>query len=176
MKDIVTGTIITLLIGGTAYTFSQSDVIQNFAEDTGLTQEQAEQYINEIPENELGSWGEIGSDFVGEGQTWLSIADEIDCVNYDYEWESTILSCSEGKTQFNTLSRNSNSLGQAYTKLDSDSASEYDMSETIKLIDQMNDNYRFEIVAAVFDRPTIDEWIRTNSYNKALLKAALESN
>ena len=53
MKDFITKTAVTLLIGGTIFTVSQVDIAQNFAEDTGLTQEQAEQYINEIPEEEL---------------------------------------------------------------------------------------------------------------------------
>ena len=99
IKNIATGAIITLLIGGTAYTINQSDVIKNFSDDTGLTQEQAEQYINEIPEEELVSWGEIGSGYMSEGEELLDVAYEIDCANYEYEWESATLSCPEGKAQ-----------------------------------------------------------------------------
>lgn len=176
MGRIVTGTIVTLLVGGTVFSVSQSDIIQNFADDTGLTQEQAEQYINEIPEEELASWDEIGLTHINEGKDFLSVVDETDCVNYEYEWESATLSCLEGKTQLNKLSRDNSSLGQAYVKLGSDSASEDDMLKTIRLIDQLNSDYQFEIIRVTFDWLTIDEWKKTNSYNKALLQAVLESN
>lgn len=175
IKSIATGTIITLLIGGTAYTINQGDVIQNFSEDTGLSQEQAEQYINEIPEEEFASWNLIGSDFINMGQEFISGLTEVDCVNYEYEWESAILSCSEGRTQMDKLGRDSISLGQAYKKLGSESASEDDISKTIMFIDQLNFDYQLEIVNTILDPSEIDEMKKTNSYNKALLKTILES-
>ena len=176
MKDIIIKTVVTILIGGVAYTISQSDIVQNFAEDTGLTQEQAEQYINEIPEETLVSWDEIGSEQINIGQEILDAAYEIDCVDYKYEWELATLSCFEGKTQLNKLAEDSILLGQAYVKLGSDSASEDDITETIRLIDQLNSDYQFEIVSATLDWSIIDEVKKTNSYNKAVLKAALESD
>lgn len=175
MKRAVIGTILTLIIGGTAYTVSQTDVINNFADDTGLTQEQAEQYINAIPEEDLASWDQIGSDLVTEGQGLFNLVNEIDCVNYEYEWESATLSCLEGKTQVNKVARDTSALGQAYIKLGSDSATKDDMSATIKLIDQLNSDYQLEIIGSVLSFSTIDDVKKTNSYNKALLKAALES-
>ena len=176
IKDLATGTVITLLIGGTAYTVSQTDVIRNFADDTGLTQEQAEQYKNKISDEEFVSFNQLGSDFINDGQELLSLASEIDCVNYEYEWESASLSCYQGKTQIEKIGRDSISLGQAYRKLDSDSASADDISETIVLIDQLNSDYQLQIVNSVLDRSTIDEIRRTNSYNKAILQAALEGS
>src|SRR3989344_4955751 len=142
LTKLATGAIITLIIGGTAYSFNQADVVKNFAEDTGLTQQQAEQYISGISED---------------------------------EWESGTLSCSEGKAQINKIARDSISLGQAYIKLVSDSASKNDISATIGLIDQQNDSLESQILISLIDRATIDEMKQTNSYNKALLKAALES-
>ncbi len=165
-----------MLIGGTIYTVSQSDIIQNFSEDTGLTQEQAEQYINAIPEDELAPWDEMGSDFINQGRDLLSIVNEIDCVNYEYEWESVVLSCPKAKTQLDKLARDSNALGQAYTKLGSDSASKEDIAETIRLIDQLNSDYQLGVVSILIDWSTVDETKKTNSYNKAVLKAALESD
>lgn len=176
MGDTITKIVITILIGGVAYTVSQGDIIQNFAEDTGLTQKQAEQYINEIPEEELASWEQIGSELINESQVILDLAYEIDCVDYEYEWESAALSCFEGKTQLNKLARDNSSLGRAYIKLSLDSASEDDIAKTIKLIDQLNSDYQFEIVSVLLDWSTIDEIKKTNSYNKAVLKAALESD
>ena len=84
MKDLIKGGIITLLIGGSAYTISQSDVIKNFADDTGLTQEQAEEYVNNISEDELFSFDKIGADLIDEGKEIDSLTPEIDCVNYEY--------------------------------------------------------------------------------------------
>ena len=176
MKNIITGTVITLLIGGASYTISQSDIIQNFAEDTGLTQEQAEEYINEISEEELASWDQIGSEFINDGKVLFDVLYEIDCENYEYEWESATLSCLEAKTQLDKLARDTSSLGQAYMKLGSDSASEDDIAETIRLIDRLNSDYQLEVVSITLDWSTIDETKKTNSYNKALLKAALESD
>jgi len=176
MKDLIKGGIITLLIGGSAYTISQSDVIKNFADDTGLTQEQAEEYVNNISEDELFSFDKIGADLIDEGKEIDSLTPEIDCVNYEYEWESARLSCQEGKAQLGILARDYISLGEAYIKLSSDSASEADMSETIRLIDRLNSDFQLEMVSAILDLATIDEIRKTNSYNKAILKAALESD
>lgn len=175
IKNIAIGGVATLIIGGTAYTFNQEDVVQNFSDDTGLTQEQAEQYINEIPEEEMVPFAELGSDEISYGQEMLTAANEIDCANYEYEWESTAISCLEGKSQFEKLARTSISLGQAYIRLDSDSASEADIAETIRLLDLINSYYDSAIVAYLYDLETIAEIKKTNSFNKALLKAALES-
>lgn len=176
IKNIITGTIITVVIGGTAYTVSQSDIIKNFADDTGLSQEQAEQYVNAIPEEDLVTFSELGNDLIDGGRGLLNMANDIDCINYEYEWESNTLSCPNAKEQINKIYRDTNSLGILFRKLDSDSASEEDIYETIRLIDQLNYDYQLEVADVLWDQPTIDGLKKTNSYNKALLKAALESN
>jgi len=175
IKNIVIGTIVTIIIGGTAYSVNQADIVKNFADDTGLTKEQAEQYIKEIPEEELVAWGELGSYTINNGQELLKMAKEIDCINYEYEWELLTSSCAEGKSQITKLARDWISLGQSYIKLNSDSASESDIRETIQLIDQVNSDFQFEIISGALDQPTIDEERRANSYNKATLKAVLDS-
>ncbi len=176
IKGAIVGTVITLVVGGTVYTISQEDVIKNFASDTGLTQEQAMHYIDEITEDQLATWDEIGSDMINESQELLNVANEIDCVNYEYEWESLTLACSEGKMQINKLAEDLGSLGQSYVKLGSDSAAEGDMREAIRLIDQLNSSYHLEIVSAIIDQSIINEEIKTNSYNKALLQTVLEGD
>ena len=175
MKDIIKGAIITLVIGGSAYTFSTADVVQNFAEDTGLSQEQAEQYISEVDEDDLASFDMIGSQFVSDGQQFLDLASEIDCTDNEYEWESISLSCKKAKEQVGRLARSYIALGNVYIRLVSDSASRDDMSEAISLIDQLNSDLESDIVPVLLDLETIDEEKKTNSYNKAVLKAALES-
>lgn len=175
MKDLIKGGIITIIIGGSAFTFSQVDVAKNFAEDTGLTQEQAEQYIDEIDESDLVSFDEVGSSFISDGETLVYIASEIDCVNYEYEWESTSLSCQDGKIQINKTGNDSILLGQSYIKLSYDSASEVDITKTISLIDQLNSDYKFEIIRIMLDSEIIDENKKSNSFNKAILETALEA-
>lgn len=173
IKNIATGAVITLIIGGAAYNISQEDVIQNFADDTGLTQEQAEQYINQIPEDQMDTFSVVGSDFLKEGRELLEIANDVDCINYEYDWS---ISCLVGKSQINKLAKDSTSLGYAFRKLDSDSASEEDIAETIRLIDQINSDYELEMAYNLWDLSELSDAKKINSYNKALLKAALESN
>ncbi|MEN9921090.1 MAG: hypothetical protein RLZZ517_68 [Candidatus Parcubacteria bacterium] len=175
IKNAVIGGVITLLVGGTAYTISQTDVAKNFANDTGLTQEQAEQYVNNVKEEDLASWDTVGSSFITDGQEILEIAKGIDCQNYEYEWESTSLTCIEGKMQMNKFANNSILLGKAFKKLDVDGATKDDMRETIILIDQMNSNFKFEIVTSLLSASEIDEMKKTNSYNKSLLKTIVET-
>lgn len=176
IKEVAVGTVATIVIGGTAYTINQADVVNNFADDTGLTQQQAEQYVNEVDESDLVSYSELGSDYIDEGQEVRNIAAQTDCLNYEYEWESATLSCKKGKTQLNKIGKDSILLGRAYKKLDSDSASKNDISRTIKLIDDLNAGYELDIVSRILDSATIDEVKKTNSYNKAVLEATLESD
>lgn len=175
MKDLIKGGIITLVIGGSIFTFSQADVVKNFSEDTGLTKEQAEQYINELDEDELIPYDELGKSLISDGNKLLDVASEVDCLNYEYEWESSSLSCQKGKSQINKISNDSILLGESYIKLSTDSASESDIRKTISLIDEYNSNYDFEIISSILDQKTIDEDKKTNSFNKALLKSAVES-
>lgn len=176
IKNIIGGGIITIFVGGAAFSFSQQDVVDNFASDTGMTQEQAEQYVNAIPEEELATWTEIGTDYVTESGKTLVMANEIDCVNYEYEWESPTLTCSQGKAQLQKIANTEKSLGQSYIKLDSDTAVAEDMRTTISFLDMLDSDYEHEISTTVFDTKVLDEIKTTNSYNKSLLKAALESN
>lgn len=174
MKGIFKG-IITIAIGGTIFSISQTDLIKNFSKETGLSQEEAQQYIENVTEDDLASFNEIGSDFISDGQDVLNSAKEIDCVNYFYEWETTTMSCEKGKSQLIKLGNDEVALGKAYTILASESASKEDMSSVISLIDKLNADLSLEIVNYILDPQTIDETRKTNSFNKALLQSALES-
>jgi len=132
--------IITLIIGGTVYRISQGDIVSKFSEETGMSQKEAEQYIENIPEDELVSFDEVGSDIITEGQEILSIVSEIDCVNYYYEWETDTLSCEEGKSQFKNFGESEIALGEAYKVLNSDSATTEDIYSVIRLIDRVLDS------------------------------------
>lgn len=176
IKNIITGGIITIFVGGAAFSFSQQDVIDNLASDTGLTAEQAEQYVNNIPEEDLASWDEIGAMYVSESELTRASANEIDCINYEYEWESNTLTCSQGKTQLVKIANTEKLLGQSYTKLSSDEATPDDMRTVIMYLNQLDSDYAHEVSLAVFGNAALEEIKMTNSYNKSLLKAALESN
>jgi len=167
--------IITLIIGGTVYSVSQADIASKFSEETGMSQKEAEQYVENIPDDELVSFDELGSGIITDGQGILRNASEIDCVNYYYEWETDTLSCEEGKSQFKKFGESEIALGEAYKVLSSESASTEDIYSVIWLIDRVNENYSLEIIIELLDYSEIDEAIKTNLYNKAVLQAALDS-
>lgn len=167
--------IITLIIGGTAYSISQADVAKKFSEETGMSQSAAEQYVENIPEDELVSFAELGSNLISSGEDSLDVASDIDCINYIYQWESGTLTCDEGKEQIIKFGESEIALGKAYKVLSSESATEADINSVIKLIDRVNENYELEIIDKLLDQSDIDEAIKTNLYNKSLLRAALDS-
>lgn len=175
LKNIITGGIITLVVGGAAFTFTQEAVVDNFAKDTGLTQEQAEQYVNNIPEEELVSFDKLGQSYISASEDTLEYSNSIDCESYEYEWESVTLSCAAGKAQLRKTSNTEKLVGQGFITLSSDSATREDMSSVIGYLDQLNSDYSLAISRAIFEETVLDEFKKTNSYNKSILKAALES-
>jgi hypothetical protein len=167
--------IITLIIGGTVYSVSQADIVSKFSAETGMSQQEAEAYVESISDEELVPFDELGADFIAEGQEIIQIASEIDCVTYYYDWESETLSCEEGKSQFRKFGESEMALGKAYQAISSESASIEDIQAVIWHLDKVNENYNLEIMIALLDYSERDEAIKTNLYNKALLQAALES-
>lgn len=175
MKKLL-GTIMTLVIGGTVYTVSQADVAKNLSKDTGMTQQEAQQYVENVSEDDLVPYDKVGSELTSDGQSILSVASDLDCVNYDYEWETLSLTCEVGQSQLKKIGNNEIALGKAYTRLSSESASRDDISLVINLIDRVNADLNLGIVSIMLDYSSINETRKTNSYNKALLQAALDSN
>ena len=174
-KGII-GAIVTVVIGGAVYSVNQADIVENFSKDTGMSQEASEQYVESITEDDMVSYDEYGLDAIALGEDFISAAAEIDCVNYEYEWETISLSCEEGKSQFIRLGNGEIALGKAYRILDSESASTEDISTVINLIGKSNANLSLEIISQLLDYPTIFEMKKENSYNKAVLQAALDSD
>lgn len=175
IKNIIVGGAITLIIGGTAYSFTQQDVVNNLSTETGMTQEQATQYINDIPEEDLASWDVIGNDFIVESNKTRSQATEIDCENYEYDWESPTLTCASGKLQLQKIADAEQATGEAYIKISLDTAVKEDVQALINMLDELNAVYNLEVMKNVYTKAELDELITGNSYNKAILKAALES-
>ena len=174
MKSLIKGAIV-LVIGGVAYSFSQADVARNMSKDTGMTEKQATQFIESIPENELASWTEVGEDYVLFGKELKQIANESNCNEWQFDWESPTLSCEKGLSQIATWGENQIALGNSYIKLDSSNDTDKDMIQTINLIGQFNANLALEIIVNVVDELTLSDWYITNSYNKALLQSAFDN-
>ncbi len=174
-KGGIIGAIITVVRGGTAFSVSRTDIVKNFSNDTGMSQEEAQKYVENITEDDLFSYDEIGSDFISDGEEILRVASDIDCINYKYEWETNTLSCEEGKSQLKSYGTNEVALGKAYTALASESATKDDIPLAINLIDKHNANLNLDIINQFFDYSEIDEIRKTNSYNKAVLQSVLDS-
>ncbi len=121
------------------------------------------------------SYDELGQSYIDEGNATLEIVDEIDCVNYTYDWESSTMSCSDAVNQLIKTGNDEIAVGRSYIRLDADSAGRADIMNTINLLETVNQDYSFEIISRIWDNATLDEAQNTNSYNKALLEAALES-
>lgn len=173
---MVVGGVITVVIGGTAYTVNQTDIVKNFANDTGLSQQEAEKYVGQIKEEDLVSYEELGNGHIDEGKQLLSNSDQIDCTDNQYDWESSTLTCDAGKAQLQKTGRDSIKLGESYKKLSSESASKNDISATIGDIDTLNSDYDAEIITKLLSKADIDDAKKTNSYNRATLKTTLDSN
>ncbi|NLB71349.1 MAG: hypothetical protein GX797_05010 [Chloroflexi bacterium] len=172
----VVGGIITLVIGGTAYAITETDVVKNFSKETGMTQQEAQQYVENISEDELVSFEELGVDYITYGQEDLEVAAGIDCETYIYDWQTVTMSCEEGLAQLIEYGESKVALGKAYKELTNDSASDEDIREAIRLIDRFNQSFNSELIKGLFGEAEADEIIKTNLYNKALLQTALDSH
>jgi hypothetical protein len=176
VKQIIGG-VITLVIGGTVFAVSQSDIVSNFSKNSGMTQEQAQEYINNISESDLVSFSKIGQDFIDDGNILLDEARDVDCINYTYGWESSLLSCQNGKNQLQKIGNNEIKLGNCYKSLDTDlgDLAKSKIGECILDIDTVNADFNLAIVAELMDANTITDLKNTNIYNKSILESALES-
>lgn len=176
IKQIVGG-VITLAIGGTVYTVSQTDVTNNFSKNTDLTQQQAQQYINNIPKSDITSFTNAGQELIDDGNSIQNTQSQIDCDNYTYDWESPTLTCLDGKSQLQSISNDEITLGNCYQALDTnlgDSATSK-ISECISDIDTDNAAYKLPIAATLLDNKILMDLTNTNNYNKSVLQAALQS-
>lgn len=174
MVNKVIGGVITFVIGGTMFTVSQSEIATNFASNTGMSQQQAQQYVSNIEQSDLQSFSKIGAHFISDGNLLQSA--NIDCDNYTYEWETASLSCTDGKNQIQKIANDEIALGNCYEALDTkleDSSVKTKISECVTDIDALNEDFNLPIVAVALDSKTITEYKNSNSYNKSLLQAVL---
>lgn len=176
IKGKIIGGVIVLVIGGTGFAVSQTDVINNFAKETGMSQEQAQQYADSI-KNDLDSFSNIGKELVGTGGTLVDESSKIDCDNYTYEWETPSLSCADGKSQMQKIGQDEQKLGECYKALDTDlgAGAKPKMQECINDLDTNSKNLSLPMNKWLLDDKAIEEMAKTNAYNKSILQTALNA-
>ena len=176
MKRIIIGGVITAIIGGTGYTISQKDVVNNFADNTGMSQEQAQQYVNSS-QNDLQSFTKVGGDLTSDGNSILDTASKIDCVNYTYKWVTSAMSCEEGDNELRTIGNNEITMGNCYAALGTDlgSAGQSKINECIDDIDSLDASYDLPIASSFMDSSQVSSIKNSNLYNKSVLQAASNS-
>jgi hypothetical protein len=173
IRRFIVGLLI-LVIGGTACSVGQKEIINNFSEETGMTKQESQQYIENIPEDELISFYELSEDHITAGQEVFKIVTELDCDNYQYEWETETLSCIKGLSQLTTFGVRNLDLGEIYKVLGTGYAFTKTYEEAIALIDLLNESLSSEILVAILGEKSIEEMITTNLYNKAILQTEVE--
>jgi len=174
IKNIIGGGIITLVIGGAAFTFTQEDLTNNFVQETGFTEEQAEEYINDIEEDDWITFTEFGEDYLLESLYTLDILEDLDCEEVEYEWETDGFTCDIAEEQIIEISEAESALGKNLIQLDSPDADTEDIEVTIAGFDAVNDSYRTQAATVLFDEEFVSDTITNNSFNKALLLSGLE--
>lgn len=167
--------IITLVIGGTVYSFNQEKVVNYFSKETGMSQEKAKEYVEGVTEDDLASFSDRGDELIQNGEKFTSAASGMDCFTYQYNWESETLPCSEGQRQAQEFGESEIELGKAYKKLTPSSASKEDITMAITLIDQLIENYQLPVVSKLLEPSDIEELNKINAYNKSLLQTVLDS-
>lgn len=176
LKGKLIGGAIVLVLGGTGFAISQTDVINNFASETGMSQEEAKQYADDI-QDDLESFTNVGQSFIDDGNSILAEQKDIDCVNYTYDWESADLTCQQGKDHIEVVGNQEITLGECYKKLDQDlgSAAISQTKTCIVDIDKLNTSYNKPASSAIWGKEFVDESVKSNLYTKSVLKAAVES-
>lgn len=176
VKKSIVGAVITIVIGGVGYTVTKTDIAKNFAKDTGMSQEQAQQYIDSVKEEDLATFDKIGEEFADGGNKLKQTASQIDCGTYKYDWESDTLPCAKGKSQLDQVADRMVALGKAYIKLADESANKNDIRDTINKIDAVSQAYDYEVFVKGVGQEEVKESKLKLSYNKSLLQAALNKN
>ncbi len=176
LKKIIGG-VIVLVIGGTTYSISQSSVVNNFSKNTGLTQQQSQDYINNIKQSDLKSFTKIGQDLVADGNSITNTSLKLDCINYTYPWVTSSLSCQDGKDQLNKTGNDEIALGNCYQALDTNlgNSANSKINECISDSDPISLDYSLPIVSTFIDSKTITEQKNSIAYDKSILQSALES-
>lgn len=173
---IIAGSI-AVVIGGSTFVIHKSDVVNNFSKNSGLTQQQAQDYVNNIKPSDLISFSKVGQSFISDGNTILSQSSGIDCFNYTYPaWESSTLSCSDGKSQFQEIGNSEITMGNCLQALDANlgGSAKAKINECITDIDTTNRDYDLPVATALLDSKTLADEKNINAYNKSVLEAALQ--
>ena len=178
MIKMFIGGVVAVVIGGTTFAVSQADVVNNLSTNTGMSQEQAQQYVNDIPQSELASFDKIGQSFIDDGNSVFEFLPSIDCVNYVYDWETPAMSCNDGKAQLLTVANDEIKLGKCFKALDTNlgNAAKAKITECLSDINTVDSDFNLPVVTTLLDSKSITESKNTNAYKKSVLQAAIKSN
>ena len=173
MKDILIGGLAVLVIGGAGFVFVQPDVTYTFAEETGMAEVEAHEYVKGAQVG-LKPSSAIGSTLIENGKAIIRTASRIDCVNYVYVWEKQVGGCAEGKHQLETIGTSAMTLGYCYQALGADlgESAKYKMSECIADADRLDASYDLPIANELLGT-SVQDAKNANLYNKSALRTAL---
>lgn len=77
-----------------------------------MTQQESQQYIENISEDELISFYDLSASHITLGEEVFKIVREMDCENYQYDWETETLSCGLGMMQLTLFGGSNIELGE----------------------------------------------------------------
>lgn len=173
MKRVIAGVVLTAIIGGSTYSINQSDVVNHLAENSGLTQQQAQKYVNGLKDH-LVTFHDVGEQLVSDGMGISGKALAIDCVNYTYPWASPSLSCEEGKREIDELGSAEMEVGSCYSALSRDlnNLVRQKIGECIRAIDRLELSIDTPMISKLLGETKIASAHKMNQYNKAILQSA----
>ena len=177
MKRVIGG-VIAMVIGGSAFAIGKSGVVSEFSRNTGLSQQQAQQYVNNIPKSDLVSFSKAGQSFIGDGNSILNQASNIDCLHYTYQWVTSTLSCQDGESQLQSAGNDEVTLGHCYVSLGTNlgNSAKSRMRECISDIDKVDLDYGLPVVTSILNNNESTTAKEANAYNKSVLQTALNSH
>lgn len=176
-KKIVSGIVSVLVIGGVGYAISQSKLVDNFSKETGMSQQEAEEYVKNVKEEDLLGAKELGESYIRHSQETQKTNDEIDCATSTIDFaEDFGTDCVTVKAELTKLRRAEEKIGQAYIKLADDKADRTDTQNVINALDEYVAIIKKPIFSNIFTEESIDDLIKTTAYNKSLLVTALQED
>lgn len=176
-KKLIAAVLALLIVGGFAYTASQTDFFYSEPSTEGQSSpDQSEQNIEVQNPQHLGIYSELGSSYTKDAEEILAIADDTDCEKYSYEWESSTLTCEQGVSQLKNFGEIEVAIGKTLQMIAEEKATRTDISSAIAKIDELNQSYSDEIISYFLDEKVITENRRSNTNNKTALQALLDRN
>jgi hypothetical protein len=180
IKNIAIGGMVTLTLGGVAYSFSHEDFVNNFAEESGLSQEQAEVYISDSEGRDGVSFGELADDLTRAAAPLQEALSKLDCESFSAAdikivQETYGTSCEVLKMQGEQFTEATVRLSQSYRTLDGEVFTIENMVHAINSIDNYVETLDSQFIMLSMGTTSIAKMKLTGAYNKSVIKTAVES-